>query len=201
MKSVGGKPMPEKNATEDTSNVTFSENRSKGKQGIRYRNIKKTSMYIGVSLLSGRDRWRATINQGNKLYEIGYFTEEKHAAYAYDKEALQRYGESAKRNFPELSYEQLEELLAPVLEYEDLFNVHSRASQGRKQNRAGGTSSQYIGVTLNNKKTKRWSAFISKNRKRFFLGNHFTEYEAALVYDLKAKELFGDEAKLNFPDL
>lgn len=58
------------------------------------------------------------------------------------------------------------------------------------------TVSQYKGVTFFNKK---WVARINKDGKRYFLGGHLTEIEAAKAYDVKAKELYGTFAHLNFP--
>lgn len=43
-----------------------------------------------------------------------------------------------------------------------------------------------------------WVAEISHNRKRIRLGRFKTSHEAALAYDVKAKELHGKFARLNF---
>jgi len=45
--------------------------------------------------------------------------------------------------------------------------------------------------------TKRWRASIIKNKKCYDLGRHDTEEEAALTYNKKAIELYGENAKLN----
>jgi len=42
---------------------------------------------------------------------------------------------------------------------------------------------------------------IGKSGKRFYLGRYDDEIEAALAYDRKAEELFGEFAYLNFPGL
>jgi len=72
---------------------------SKAIQGKLKKNIKKTSKYVGVCLW--RSLWRATIFKNRKQYHIGIFEDEEEAARAYDKMALQFYGEKAKLNFPE----------------------------------------------------------------------------------------------------
>lgn len=56
--------------------------------------------------------------------------------------------------------------------------------------------SQYIGIR---KKHRIWEASIRRGEEYFYLGHFATATDAALAYDAKAKELLGDEAKLNFP--
>jgi len=57
-----------------------------------------TSQYVGVS--RGNSRWRALIYYKRKSYHLGYFESEEMAARAYDKAALELYGERARLNFP-----------------------------------------------------------------------------------------------------
>lgn len=66
--------------------------------------------------------------------------------------------------------------------------------------RASMTSSKYKGVSWH-KRDLKWSAYITYNSVRISLGYHKTEEEGAKAYDEKAKELFGDFACLNFPNL
>jgi len=67
-----------------------------------------------------------------------------------------------------------------------------------KQNRS--YSSKYKGVFWY-RPTNRWTAQIKFNYKAIHLGYFKNEIDAAKVYDQKALELFGDFAKLNFPEL
>jgi hypothetical protein len=57
------------------------------------------------------------------------------------------------------------------------------------------TSSLYKGVSFN-KNANKWQAYI-KTDKRIHLGYFIKEIEAALAYNQKAKELFGNFALLN----
>lgn len=62
-------------------------------------------------------------------------------------------------------------------------------------------SSSYKGVHCNgdaNKKNRRWVAAIECKGKRFTLGYFQEEYQAAMCYDIWAKDLFGEFANLNF---
>lgn len=60
-------------------------------------------------------------------------------------------------------------------------------------------ASRYKGVVLRSNR-KRGRAKIGFNRKRIHLGDFANEVQAALAYDDKAIELFGEFAWLNFPD-
>jgi len=56
--------------------------------------------------------------------------------------------------------------------------------------------SKYKGVTLDKSRNK-WSASITLNHKRVHLGRFNMEKDAALAYNQKATELFGEFARLN----
>ena len=60
-----------------------------------------------------------------------------------------------------------------------------------------GCSSCYKGVCWNQNKTK-WQAYIRLNNRKYHLGCFDYEIDAALAYDDKAVELFGEFACLNF---
>lgn len=60
-----------------------------------------------------------------------------------------------------------------------------------------GCASQYIGVY---KKGSNWGSHISFNNTMTYLGAFATEVEAAKAYNLKAIELYGDNANLNHID-
>ena len=70
------------------------------------------------------------------------------------------------------------------------------------QNNANGRSrkgrSQYKGVSWH-KLAQKWRSRTKLNYKSYHLGYFVDEIEAACAYDAKAKELFGEYAKLNFP--
>ncbi len=67
------------------------------------------------------------------------------------------------------------------------------ANQGKKPN----CSSQYKGVTWQQPRRK-WVAQIRSNYKNINLGGFEIEKDAALAYDKKARELFGEFANPNF---
>jgi hypothetical protein len=71
----------------------------------------------------------------------------------------------------------------------------------RKQQTFNGkpVSSQYLGVTWD-KTNKAWRAQVKCDGKRYRLGLFKREVDAALAYDRQKRELFGEFARLNFPD-
>lgn len=57
-------------------------------------------------------------------------------------------------------------------------------------------SSSFKGVCFN-KEANKWIAYITKNSKKIHLGRFEQEIDAAIAYNIKAKELHGEFAVLN----
>lgn len=78
-------------------------------------------------------------------------------------------------------------------------NLRLVTCQQNSQNRIANknSTSKFMGVSWNSR-VKRWATQITHNRKHFWLGFFDDEKVAAKIYNEKAKELFGDFAKLNF---
>lgn len=76
-----------------------------------------------------------------------------------------------------------------------------RTIQMHNKRSAKNSSSKYKGVFYSNEieRNKRWRSIINKDYETYFIGYFLTEVEAANAYDKKAKELYGDDASLNFP--
>lgn len=71
---------------------------------------------------------------------------------------------------------------------------NSMNSTGRVHTR----KSKYKGVSWI-RRDEKWAAKIEINNKKIILGVFNSQIQAARVYDKKAKELFGQYARLNFP--
>jgi hypothetical protein len=64
-----------------------------------------------------------------------------------------------------------------------------------------GKKSRFVGVYQSAYRSDRWYAYVQCQAKRTHLGPFTSEVEAAIARDLKAIELHGPYARLNFPDL
>ena len=183
---------------------------SKRKQGTKSKKRISKALYVGSYYEPKRTRpWIAIIIHNRKKYTLGSFTEEEHAAWAYDKKALELYGEDARRNFPNLTYEELTEKLAQItakqiqikseygLSFPDRL-LKYRQNRRQKVELLKMSQSQYIGV-YTCKGEKKWRAVLIHNNKEIRLGYYDSEEEAARVYDERAIELLGEDAELNFP--
>jgi hypothetical protein len=60
-----------------------------------------TSGFKGVNHYKRTGRWRAHITVGGVHRHLGYFDTPEEAALAYDRAALEHFGEYARLNFPE----------------------------------------------------------------------------------------------------
>ena len=84
------------NTRENLRNATHAENmRNKSKQhGV-------SSRFLGVSYCKKSRKWCACIWVEGRNLSLGFFTDEVEAARAYDRAAVEHFGEFARLNFPE----------------------------------------------------------------------------------------------------
>lgn len=73
----------------------------------------------------------------------------------------------------------------------------SKSQNGQNKIPAKNARSKYKGVVWH-ERLKKWKAHIYLNRRDIYLGVYVNEQDAAKAYDTKAKELFGEFARLNF---
>lgn len=77
------------------------------------------------------------------------------------------------------------------------LRIATRAQNSRNMSKPRCGSSKYKGVSLYQRDSI-WCAFLKTNKKTQYLGRFESEEEAAKAYDLRAMELFGEFASLNF---
>src|SRR3990167_3691968 len=94
------------------------------------------------------------------------------------------------------------------------YNLREATSlqNSRNKNKSSGKSSKYLGVNINNTKSRytckdgtvtnkvysKWIATIRVNGKLIYLGRYTEQEPAARAYDKAAKKYFGEFANLNF---
>jgi hypothetical protein len=73
--------------------------------------------------------------------------------------------------------------------------TRNQNAQNRSTNKQK-SYTRYKGVFWDKHRNK-WRVIIQKDNKQIFLGRFTNEIDAARAYDIKAKEIFGEYAKLN----
>jgi hypothetical protein len=147
---------------------------SKSNQGKKRSNA--SSAYIGVSFDTKLNLWKSIGTYKNKDFYLGLYQFEEWAAIAYNKKALELFGENANLN--------------PITEFLDAnySNIESFAYKKIK-------TSKYIGVQKQTRGSK-WTVGVGKK----YFGSYDTEEEAAMAYNKIASELYGENKKLNIID-
>lgn len=79
------------------------------------------------------------------------------------------------------------------------LRICTNLQNSHNQKKAKNKTSEYKGVSWA-KRQKKWMVVIWINKISVFLGYYRNEIFAAGVYDQKAKEAFGEFARLNFPE-
>jgi hypothetical protein len=155
-------------------------------------------MYWGVT--KSHDKWLAHITKERVMNRLGYYEEEDDAAKAYNKAAEELYGEFAKLNIIGTPSHTLKEEAAPVCTETLKKHVEDHEIKAKEIKDAAvlkvvERKSPYRGVTQSIR--NKWGAEVFKDNQKFYLGSYDTAEDAARAYNKKAKELYGDEAKLN----
>ncbi|MEN6632273.1 MAG: HNH endonuclease [Candidatus Polarisedimenticolia bacterium] len=81
----------------------------------------------------------------------------------------------------------------------DNLRVCTQQQNAGNRSKRRGTHSRFAGVGFNKQCGKHFAA-VNARGERFFLGYFANEVEAARAHDAKAVELYGEFARLNFPE-
>ena len=160
----------------------------------------KTSKYNGVYYSTPSSRWIVWLQLHDRYPS---FFEERDAGIYAEYHYRKKYINRQTNNFPELNDDEL------AIEYENTMQklsveqaeVRSSSKQGLKKIKS--TTSRFVGVHF--KDASRWCAKIQYRGKSIYIASfsvnmyHDAEIRAALAYDEKALELYGENARLNFP--
>ena len=148
--------------------------------------IDNTTGYRGVRLdkrFLPRIRYQAYSTQKDEWISIGYFDKNEDAAIAHDIWMKDHYPhEFLVLNFPELPLSETDRIKTLINEPKKRVGI-----------------SKYRGVIHFHYDGRRkcWMAQIAYNKKHYKLGYYLTQEEAALAYNKKAIELYGNKAILN----
>jgi hypothetical protein len=76
------------------------------------------------------------------------------------------------------------------------LRISNSSNNAHNRTKKEGAASKYHGVFYN-KQSNMWFSYIRKDGKVYRLSSYKEEIKAAIAYNIKAKELYGDFAKLN----
>lgn len=141
------------------------------------------SGYLGVFLCNKSKRWRADLRFNKKTTFIGHFDTEELAAYAHEIAYRDAVGE-------DFYNESGRDIILKDIEEKIKNSENTINNNLAKRNKSG-----YTGVSLARHGRYKTAIKIQENdkQKELFLGYYDTAEEAALVRELKFKELKGEE--------
>jgi hypothetical protein len=149
------------------------------------------SGFKGVCSITGcKNKYQASINIRGRATYLGSFDDPEEAARAFDRKALELWGEFAHLNFPE-----------------DYAGRSTQASRRRVSSCSD--IPQPVIVPKNNTNGFRgvsrqghlYMTRIFKDGRSKYIGHFRDPVKAALAYDQEAVRLFGYKARLNFPEM
>ena len=79
---------------------------------------------------------------------------------------------------------------------DDNLRLSNSVNNNHNRTKKPNASSKYFGVSFNKQRNKFYTS-IKKEGKDYHMGSFENEIAAALAYNIKAKELYGDFANLN----
>lgn len=172
-----------KNNKDDNLRLSNSVNNNHN----RTKKLNTSSTFIGVSFNKSRNKFYASIKKDGVNYHIGSYIDELSAAKAYNFKAKELYGSFANLNLidNEIITNENDNIVLNKL-------INNDTTKTKKPN----CSSKYVGVCFH-KRHNKFLASINVNGKLIHIGCYVSEEDAALAYNYKAFELFGEYANLN----
>lgn len=96
---INGNPFD--NRIENLRPCTPGENTRNSKSRLFKNGVACSSKFKGVHKCKQTGKWRAVLNMEGRTLHLGRYENEEDAAKAYDREAVVRFAEFARLNFPE----------------------------------------------------------------------------------------------------
>lgn len=92
------------NRKENLREATLSQNQMNKIKQATCNGNPTSSKFKGVCYDKSRSKWQAHIGLNSKIIRLGRFTDEVEAAQAYDRKAIELFGNYARLNFPREGY-------------------------------------------------------------------------------------------------
>jgi group I intron endonuclease len=137
--------------------------------------------YKGVCYDKKSDLWHTRITVDNQRISLGYYATEDDAAFVYNVAAINEFSDKAILN----------DIPSNITQETVIENLRVRMVE-KRSSRSDKPTSMYFGVYYDSSRGK-WGATL----KNIHIGRFDTEVDAALAYNAKFEELFGDLAILN----
>lgn len=77
------------------------------------------------------------------------------------------------------------------------INLRCTTTHHNTHNYAHPTGNPFRGIT---RRRGKWIAQITENRRKVFIGSYTLPQDAARAYDREARRIYGEHARLNFPE-
>eukprot|EP01047_Picozoa_sp_COSAG01_P051362 COSAG01_NODE_5294_length_4352_cov_12.531860_2_plen_946_part_00 len=156
------------------------------------------SRYRGVSWGKNSGQWRVSIKHKGSQEHLGFFSDGESAARVYDERARELHGVAARLNFPRAGERQGVAWQRTDPEARDAQVKAANEIVVAERQKQHQSSSRYRGVSWCNFVGK-WVAALRHQGHRQHIGVFVDEESAARAYDVRARELRGVAAWLNFP--
>ena len=162
-----------------------------------------SSLYVGVT--KKRNSWSASIHRNNVQYNLGCYPSQIEAATRYNIEALKLYDNPMLNEIDGKILISMEDAFRTVHgnseAYVERVEKPKKPKQVKKTEEVlprpvRETSSKYRGISWS-KHYERWIVSIQCDKKHHYIGSFEDEVTAAQAYNQKARELFGNAAKVN----
>jgi len=156
-------------------------NKLKEKSIIGMEKYENSLKMKGVSFHKTSNRWRSAINYNKKQHILGYFLMKEEAAFVYNEKSKEIFGENAFIN--------------KIPDNINWDTIEKNKIKNKLKNKKKCTS-RYFGVHF----CKYKNLFVAKigfEGKSYYLGSFKNELDAAIAYNNKSIEFYGEDAIIN----
>ena len=146
------------------------------------------------------DHWFPILSQWKWYEHMGYAVRKERVKGTNDKWVTIRMHRFVKGLPPETEDDRVVDHIDgnKLHNFEENLRICTKEENNRNVQKTWSSSSKYKGVTYNPRNAdKPWVAQIGYGKRRIHLGVFANEQQAAQVYNLAAKELYGECADLN----